>query len=112
MKNYKKEGILGILNYYDIPQDFSNKLIKSLDDTTLYTGVEDRQGGEFGLHTETKLGWLHIALSWLFTDDTLEELTTEEIMDFLEDAFSPKNIIDYIDDFWEITIVETAKLMD
>ena len=112
MDNYNKEGILSILSYYNIPQEFTIRLIERLDDTTLYTGIEDRQGGQFGLHTETKLGWLHIALSWLYTDETLEELTAEEIMEFLETAFTAENIIPYIDDFWEITIVETAKIMD
>lgn len=64
----------------------------------LYICLEDRQGGEFavgGLHTIE--GWRQRAMSWAESDDNDE---TYAYLDGLKDEM----VIDFIDDFWEITI--------
>jgi len=98
------------MNEYNMREDLTKKqqkLFDKLDDTTLYEGVEDRQGGTFGTdRAMTIKGWVNQALEWMYMDDCLEE--DQAFVNYL--LKGGQNTIDAIDDFWDVTILKLVKL--
>lgn len=72
--------------------------------------TEDRQGGEFGfgrLYTANQ--WLDQACKWLESDGAFDDDWTEEDYRAQWETVideNPQDFIDYVDDMWEITLVE------
>lgn len=73
--------------------------------------IEDRQGSDFGMYRlYTAEEWLDQAIDWLdsdgYFDDTGE--TEEEYREYWENiiARDPQQFIDFVDDMWELTMVE------
>lgn len=106
IENTRKE-LVEILTYrFDIPKEKAEELAKMLDTETIYTTIEDRQGGEFGFRSQTELEWAITALEWADSDGFYDIENVEDTIAFLEKQYSGGNLIPYIDDLWEITIVK------
>lgn len=66
-----------------------------------YIVIEDRQGGEFGMYRDYTLEqWKEQAIEWAETDDW------DDAQNLFDGMTSANEIIAFIDDMWEITIVE------
>ena len=74
--------------------------------------IEDRQGGEFGMYRLlTAEEWLDQAIEWSESDgyfDDEDSETEEEYRAHWEAiiASNPQEFIDYLEDLWELTMVE------
>jgi len=72
--------------------------------------IDDRQGGDFGMYRlYTAEEWLEQAIEWSDSDGAFDDdYTEEEYREYWEDVIArdPQEFIDYIDDMWEITLVE------
>lgn len=67
-----------------------------------YINIKDRQGGEWALGVvDTLKGWREYAIGWADSDGSYGLASALK-------RYSIKNheLIDYINDYWEITIVE------
>lgn len=70
-----------------------------------YIVIRDYQGGEFGMYRDyTAKEWGEQAFSWAENDDWEQP---EECL--LENFKSEKELIDFIQDMWEIEIIELDK---
>lgn len=80
--------------------------------------IDDRQGGDFGMYRlYTAEEWLDQAAEWLDHDDMFGYFDDPEDSPwYSEENFreiwgrqikkDPQKLIDFIDDYWEITLVE------
>ena len=73
--------------------------------------IEDRQGGEFGMYRlYTAEEWLDQVVEWLESDGAFDEDDNpeEDFRAYWGQVIkeNPQEFIDYVDDLWEITMVE------
>ena len=102
-----RKVLVEILTYrFDIPKAKAEELAKMLDTETIYTTIEDRQHTDFGFRSQTELEWAITALEWADSDTFYDNEDVETTISFLEKVYSKGNLIPYIDDLWEITIVK------
>lgn len=111
VKNLNKEQFIETLvKDYDFPQETAEKLASQLDDKQIYVGIEDHQGGNFGVgRQENELDWVITALEWSYDDDEIFAEYTDE--DFLN-VFKHGELIDWIQEMWDITIVPKEEVSE
>ena len=79
--------------------------------------IEDRQGGDFGMYRlYTAEQWLDQAMEWLDSDGYFVDPEDADEWDETEEGYrshwekiiarDPQKFIDYVDDAWELTMVE------
>lgn len=72
--------------------------------------IEDRQGGTWCVGiSQTATEWLDNVCEWLRFDGAFDEVYTEEkYRNYWQGVISkdPQKFIDYVDDFWFITMKE------
>lgn len=93
--DYLKE----LLREIGLSEKVVNKVINNLDKKTIYRTIEDRQGGDFGLRTQTEIQWAITAIEW---SDYWAEMNADE--KFFLDVFKKGKLIPFIDEHWDITI--------
>lgn len=102
-----RKALVDILEYrFDIPHETAVELSTLLDTETIYTTIEDRQRTDFGFRSQTELEWAITALEWSDSDGFYDNESVDDTIKFLRELYSDGNLIPYIDDLWEITIVK------
>lgn len=102
-----RKELVELLEYrFSIPHETAVELSNLLDTETIYTTIEDRQNTDFGFRSQTELEWAITALEWSDSDGFFDNESVDDTIKFLRKLYSDGNLIPYIDDLWEITIVQ------
>lgn len=105
----KEQFIETLVKDYGFPQEVAEKISNQLDDKQIYVGTEDHQGGRFGVgREETELDWAITALEWGDSD----EMYADEDEDFFLEVFKSGELIDWIQEIWDITIVPKEEVSE
>ena len=90
-----------LINSWGFTEPQATKIANYLDFTTLYECVADYQNGDFGIgRIQTEPEWFITALEW--NDSGYEDNNYETLFEYAKDH----QLIDFIQDFWEIKIVK------
>ena len=71
-----------------------------------YRGVRDYQGGAWGMYVQSIADWRKSAMDWCNSDGNYKLYN-----DFKYYKIKNENLISFIEDFWDIKLVETSKEM-
>lgn len=76
----------------------------------LYICIEDRQGGDWSVgNCQDAQGWKESALQWADSDED-DELYND--VKSLDSSNNPDELIEFISDWWGITIVPLDEVID
>lgn len=112
MKKLKDQIRRIFIEDYHFDKETANQIISQLDTKKVYETIKDRQGGEFGFRCQTELEWALTALEWMDSDGWFYGNEVEENKKFFLEVFKTGEIIDYIDETWDITIEEKRYVIE
>lgn len=69
-----------------------------------FRGVKDYQGGSWGMYCQSIKDWRQTAMEWCDSD---ENWGTYNALKYYK--IKNEDLIDFIEDYWEIKLVETSK---
>lgn len=69
-----------------------------------FRGVEDYQGGSWGMYVQSISDWRKIAMGWCDSDENWELYNALKYY-----KIKNKDLIEFIEEFWTIKLVPTSK---